>query len=324
MMEFPFLPFVLGEEDNLVYLPDHVAGIPLVKIPIHHAQVKIPLPLLDKSTSKEPVHDRISPTRFSRLLNIANAYAYDEQLGMPEWVMLDCALLPAFFTGFMKPVSQLSDRQHKDIDILLKKREEERTVSRRLVEANHDVDEGPLNEQEWFPIAEFCAIPRIHPHEVIGYSLYSLQAGWGLKAKALGLYLLSLLGYQKQQGIAQWSNLAAIKSHLRFNPLELIDPLTTLHSKAGETFIYRLAIPSQAKLLRLLGLEENRESIDSQNEQSADVSLHETVEVDGWYLAEKPQFWLKLKKQKELSSIRLTQVRLHQSQVEVYLKTKMK
>ena len=84
----PFLPFVLGEADNLIYLPDKVAGLPLVKIPIHHASVQIPFPLPKKIISKGQALNQISPTRFSRLLNIANAYAYGDQLGMPEWVML--------------------------------------------------------------------------------------------------------------------------------------------------------------------------------------------------------------------------------------------
>ena len=243
------LPFVLGHTDNLSALPNQIGGYQIIKIPVDGPDLRL------SSAQRQAAHERfpssdehISPTRFARLLNLANGVAYGGGMGMPEWVMLDCALLPAFFAGFMGPSGRLSFSDQSLINEGLVRVEEERSERRVLVERELNVPLGSLIEEEWFPLAEFCAIPRLAPDELVGYSLYSLNRGFGGRAKAFGLWLLHHLGYRRQVGVAQWSNPAAVKAHLRFGPLELLDPLTPSHTKAGETFIYRLTLPDRDTL----------------------------------------------------------------------------
>ena len=57
--------------------------------------------------------------------------------------------------------------------------ETERSAQRIQIEEHIGVTEGELSDEEWFPLAEFCAIPRLYPAEVVGYSLYSLKRGLG-------------------------------------------------------------------------------------------------------------------------------------------------
>jgi hypothetical protein len=130
------------------------------------------------------------------------------------------------------------------------------------------VPQGLLRDEEWVPISEFCAIPTLSPSTVVGYSLFSLRRGWGTRAKALGLLLYSRLGRCYQRGVAQYGNISALKAHLRFGPLKLIDPLTPMHTKAGETFIYELRLPGEDRLLELSGL---RPSTTTARPQGGDV-----------------------------------------------------
>lgn len=234
------VPFVLAEDEVLNCLPDQIAGLKLHKISINKERY-------DFLLAEEQTHEQtisISPYRFARVLNLANGLAYGEGLGMPEWVMLDCALLPSFFAGFMGPAELLSVDQFNAINEGLHQSEAARLSPRVQLEAELNVPLGSLAANEYIPLAEFCALARGPLKQVLAYSLYSLRRGLGVSAKALGLALWRSLGYTVQMGVAQWTNLAAVKSHLRFGRLEIIDPLTPLHTKAGESFIYKLSIPS--------------------------------------------------------------------------------
>ena len=251
----PLSPFIIGAADNLERLPTHLGNDEIVKIPIDASNIHLPDSMLASWREHGiSVASSISPARFARLLNLANGVAYGGGMGMPEWVMLDCALLPSFFAGFMGPSALLSSLDQNLIREGLCETEDKRSDRRTYVERELKVAEGDLGLAEWFPIAEFCAIPRVAPHELVGYSLYSLKRGYGGRAKAFGLWLLHSAGYRYQVGVAQWTNPAAIKAHLRFGPLELIDPMTPSHTKAGETFIYRLHLHRREDLLsRALG-----------------------------------------------------------------------
>jgi hypothetical protein len=170
-------------------------------------------------------------------------------MGMPEWVMLDCGLLPTAFMGLCRRGAELQPQQRAELNSHLQRLEGVMSPERRHAEELIGVPHGPISDEEWVPVAEFCALPTLSPGEIMGYSLFSLEQGLGVRAKAIGLSLHAALGASAQLGVAQYSNLPALKSHLRFGPLELIDPLTPLHTKAGETFIYRLKLPPSEALL---------------------------------------------------------------------------
>ena len=245
------LPFILGEREALALLPDQCGEVPFTKIPINGGSVEVKMGKLSGAS----FDSALSPERFARLLNLANGVCYGGGMGMPEWVMLDCALLPSCFVGWMTPASALSAEVRDTMNRGLSEVERGRPEARVEVEHELGVPLGPLRDQlgadEWVPSAEFCSIPRLISSEVVGYSLYSLVRGLGVRAKALGLWVMTQRGVRKQVGVAQWSNLPALRAHLRFGPLELIDPLTPLHTRAGETMIYRLTLPAPDELLRV-------------------------------------------------------------------------
>lgn len=231
-------PFVLGHPSHLQHLPSQIEGVPLLKLIA---------PMIGGGTSGAQEGER--GARAARLLNLGNAMAYGGEMGMPEWVMLDCGLLPTAFMGLCRLGAELSDEQRASLDERLARLERDMSPARRAVEELIGVPLGPIRDEEWVPVAEFCALPTLTPGEVMGYSLFSLEPGLGVRAKALGLSLHAALGARTQLGVAQYSNLGALKSHLRFGPLELIDPLTPLHTRAGETFIYRLTLPPRDALI---------------------------------------------------------------------------
>lgn len=233
------VPFALGHSRPLLHLLDQLKGVPILKF-------AAPM------TTRTPIqHQHDHGARFARLLNLGNALAYGADMGMPEWVMLDCGLLPSAFIGFCRRGRELTPTVRENFNARLLHFENHMGSQRRHTEHLLDVLNGPIQDDEWVPIASFCAIPTLIPGEIMGYSLFSLEPGLGVRAKALGLSVHAVLGAHTQLGVAQYSNLTALKSHLRFGPLELIDPLTPLHTKAGETFIYRLNIPSQNILIEM-------------------------------------------------------------------------
>jgi|GEM_PF-858449 len=234
-------PFVLGHPSHLQRLPNQLEGVPILK-------------LIAPMVAGAGAHEAGATggergARAARLLNLGNAMAYGGDMGMPEWVMLDCGLLPTAFMGLCRRGVELSDEQRASLDERLARLEREMSPARRATEELIGVPMGPVRDEEWVPVAEFCALPTLTPGEVMGYSLFSLEPGLGVRAKAIGLSLHASLGAHSQLGVAQYSNLGALKSHLRFGPLELIDPLTPLHTRAGETFIYRLSLPPRDALI---------------------------------------------------------------------------
>jgi hypothetical protein len=290
------VPFVFGDADVLAELPDHFGDQVINKIPIGASLIEL--------TSVGDHHiTQLSPARFARLLNVANGVAYGGGMGMPEWVMLDCALLPSFFAGFMGPASLLSSFDCALINTTLERVEAERSEERCEVEQRLKVPQGSLAEEEWFPISEFCALPRVTPHQIMGYSLYSLKRGLGVRAKAFGLWVWQSIGYEYQVGVAQWSNLTAVRAHLRFGPLEILDPLTSMHTKAGETFIYRLSIPPSQTLVSL---------IDHHNRSSQTHHTRPTPLEGTWRLINDLSWWLS---HRETSSSKLFLYDVRKSQL---------
>lgn len=232
------VPFALGQSSHLSRLPSRLWGCALLKLSA---------PSVAGQMQGSPEGE--IGARVARMLNLGNALAYGGEMGMPEWVMLDCGLLPSAFMGLCRRGGDLTPEQRNQLNERLMMAEGRLSPERRAAEARLGVPFGPIQNDEWVPVAEFCALPTLNPREVMGYSLFSLEPGLGVRAKALGLALHAELGATHQLGVAQYSNLAAVRSHLRFGPLTLVDPLTPLHTKAGETFIYRLEIPPYEALI---------------------------------------------------------------------------
>ena len=123
--------------------------------------------------------------------------------------------------------------------------------------------------------------------------------------KALGLALYRLIGARQQIGVSQYTNIAALKTHLKFAPLSLIDPLTSMHTRAGETFIYHLEIPSLSTLFQYAGLS-------AQAHVSAEDKTHKKNITDAehsrWIQATHIQTWKLLRTQLFNRSLRTLQI----------------
>lgn len=198
--------------------------------------------------------------RFATLLNIFNGAAFGDAMGMPAWVMLDCVLLPSFFTGIQGAARLLSDEKRTQINARLHQHyhDGDTPLIQVLKRAGVDVDSSELSDDEPVPLAEFGALPCFDHKRVVGISLYNICSGkqdnaipkLGLISKALGLAICRRLGAETQIGVTQY-NSAALNTHTRFGSLNLLQILTPLHTKADRTFIYSLPIPDEEQLLRI-------------------------------------------------------------------------
>jgi hypothetical protein len=163
---------------------------------------------------------------FCSILNRGNQAAFGGpgDMGMPLWVMLDCAILPSAMTGFMLP------REHVASDV----------IERLQVDDDH---EG------WVPISEYCACPTVEPGSVSGFSLHSHVPGHGIatRTKALGL---CVLGARRQIGVTQFSN-PAIRVHVRFGPMEVQIHRPIVHTHSEDSFVYSLDLPSQDEMMQM-------------------------------------------------------------------------
>jgi hypothetical protein len=179
-------------------------------------------------TAPAVVVDVLDPKNaiFFRLMNVANARAFGD-MGMPAWVQLDCATLPTAMIGFAVRADGLD---------------------RSLVDDLRRRAELPiLDDDQLIPLAEYTALPTPMPGHVVGFSLFSLVPGLGLRAKAMALLAM---GAVEQTGITQVDNLA-LKTHCRFGPLEMTKVGVEVHSKPRTTLVYRLRVPEPATLLAL-------------------------------------------------------------------------
>ncbi|MBM4282417.1 MAG: hypothetical protein FJ137_17240 [Deltaproteobacteria bacterium] len=167
-----------------------------------------------------------SSPAFFHLLLAGNARAFGG-MAIPAWVQLDCATLPSAMVGFAQ--------RARDVDPALRA-----DLCRRAGLAA--VDDDAL-----VPLAEFCALSTPQPGHVVGFSLFSLLPGLGLRAKALGLYVQQAT---TQTGITQIDN-GALRTHCRFGPLVVQQVGVQVHSKPGTTLIYTLTSPAPSTLSAL-------------------------------------------------------------------------
>jgi hypothetical protein len=172
--------------------------------------------------------DVLSPSSaaFFHLLLAGNARAFGG-MAMPAWVQLDCATLPTAMVGFARPARELEPLLRTDL------------CTRAGLQ---DVDDDDL-----VPLAEYCALSTPHPGHVIGFSLFSLVPGLGVRAKALGLAVQQAT---QQTGVTQIDS-PALRTHCRLGPLVIDQVGVQVHSKAGSTLVYTLAVPPPSTLAAL-------------------------------------------------------------------------
>jgi hypothetical protein len=172
--------------------------------------------------------DVLAPTStaFFHLLLAGNARAFGG-MAIPAWVQLDCATLPSAMVGFARRARDIDDDVRADL-------------CRRA--GLSGVDDDAL-----IPVAEFCALPTPRAGHVVGFSLFSLQPGLGLRAKALGLLVQQAT---TQTGITQVDN-GALRTHCRLGPLVVDQVGVQVHSKPGTTLVYTLTTPPPSTLSAL-------------------------------------------------------------------------
>jgi hypothetical protein len=171
-----------------------------------------------------------SSVGFFRRLLAGNAVAFGG-MAMPAWVQLDCATLPSVVVGFAMPRDEVSSMLWPAI------------AAQLAQQSRHEHDDSD-NNQAWVPLAQYCAVPTPDPSLWVGFSLYSLVPGYGLRAKALGLLAY---GAHQQRGITQTDN-TALKTHTRLGPLTIDAVQVQVHSKPATTVVYTLAVPPLATL----------------------------------------------------------------------------
>lgn len=171
---------------------------------------------------------------FFHLVNAGNALAYGGA-AMPAWVQLDCACLPAGMVGFAVRREALAEELWR------------RLVHQVEVSFGPDARDAALAWTGLVPLSEYTCVPTPHAGEVVGFSLYSLRRGLGLRTKALGLFAC---GAVRQTGIAQVDN-ASLRTHTALGPLEVVAPRVAAHSQPGTTFVYRLHVDDAPRLRAL-------------------------------------------------------------------------
>jgi hypothetical protein len=164
-----------------------------------------------------------SSVAFFRLLLAGNARAFGG-MAIPAWVQLDCATLPSAMIGFARRARDVDDDLRADL-------------CRRA-------DLPDIDDDALVPLAEFCALPTPRPGHVVGFSLFSLLPGLGLRAKALGLLVQQAT---TQTGVTQVDN-SALRTHCRLGPLVVDQVGVQVHSKPGATLVYTLTPPSSSTL----------------------------------------------------------------------------
>lgn len=166
---------------------------------------------------------------FFDLVNAANARAFGD-LGMPAWVQLDCATLPTAMVGFA-----------------VKKRHLDGGLVADLEARAGLVGDRALDDDALVPVAEYCALPTPDAGHVVGFSLFSLVPGLGLRAKAAALLVMEA---RLQTGVTQTNN-TALKTHCRLGPLVVEKRGVQVHSRPGTTLVYRLQVPPTKTLAAL-------------------------------------------------------------------------
>ncbi len=168
--------------------------------------------------------DDQSHAEFCSLLARSNHEAFGgrESMGMPLWVMLDCAILPSAVVGFMLPVDETPEEL---IDKL-------------------DVDE---DYDGYIPISEYCGCPTVEAETISGFSLHCHLAGHGIATRTKAL-ALAIYAARTQIGVTQFYN-PSIRVHVRFGAMEIVTHRPAVHTYPEDSFVYRLNVPPRKTLI---------------------------------------------------------------------------
>ncbi len=170
--------------------------------------------------------DDSANAEFCELINRSNQDAFGgrESMGMPRWVMLDCAILPSAIIGFMLPVEDTPDE----------------------VLSKLDVDD---DYQGYVPVSEYCGCPTVEKDCVSGFSLHSQLVGHGIATRTKAL-ALAVYGARSQIGVTQFYN-PAIRVHVRFGAMEMLMHRPAVHTYPEDSFVYRLELPAKRTLVNM-------------------------------------------------------------------------
>ncbi|MFU8802857.1 MAG: hypothetical protein ACNA8W_03510 [Bradymonadaceae bacterium] len=204
LIEENLTPYVLTNRANLAFL---------------NLDVDLPMPIEVLCVEDE------KNAEFCRILNRSNQVAFGgpDSMGMPLWVMLDCAILPSAMIGFMLPRKYVASQLAELLDL--------------------DDYEG------YVPVSEYCACPTVESGCVSGFSLHSHLMGQGVATRTKALALL-IYGARQQVGVTQFAN-PAIRVHVRFGAMEVTIHRPTVHTYSEDSFVYRLELPSEEVLLNM-------------------------------------------------------------------------
>jgi hypothetical protein len=160
---------------------------------------------------------------FAQLWLKSNQLAFGglKDMGMPNWVFVDCAIMSFAAIGFMLPAGEVPQKIHDEIDI-------------------------PDDYDGWVPVSEYSVCPSVEERTVAGFSLHSRIEGLGIgtRTKAFGLHAADV---EYQTGVTQYRS-NALKVHTRFGPMELLVHQPAVHEHSQHSFSYRLHVPSQRDL----------------------------------------------------------------------------
>ena len=127
-------------------------------------------------------------------------------MGMPRWVLFDCALIPGAVIGF-------------GIDSHLLSQED-----RDLLGVSSDV---------FVPLSMYIAIPNAGGESWFGHNLSSLNGILSEDLSGLGLmtkyYALGVLKIKKLIGATQWDS-PALGLHLKLSPMKLLSAHVSIHT----------------------------------------------------------------------------------------------
>ncbi|PIQ90756.1 MAG: hypothetical protein COV71_02805 [Candidatus Omnitrophica bacterium CG11_big_fil_rev_8_21_14_0_20_41_12] len=127
-------------------------------------------------------------------------------MGMPRWVLFDCALIPGAVIGFGIPANQLT------------------SADQALLKVVGD---------DFVPLSMYIAIPNADGKSWFGHNLSSLNGILKEDLKGLGLltkyYALGVLKIEKLIGATQWDS-AALGLHLKLSPMKLLASHVSIHT----------------------------------------------------------------------------------------------